>query len=105
MPEQAVELTVSVHELVDEGRESDIAQIWKIISEKGFQATHHGDEVDADALYFQPFEETQENKDLIKECVEEIESKFSDFEVVYSFGRNRDRTKLAGRLCSINIKT
>lgn len=105
MPEKAVELMIFVSDLEEENRESDINQIYQIFSEKGFHATPFGDKVQALALHFQPFEHTEKNEELIKGCVEEIETEFPDLEVEYSIAKNRDAGKMPEKTCQINVNT
>jgi hypothetical protein len=105
MPEKAVELMVFVSDLEEENRMSDIDKIYNIFSENGFHASPFGDEVHAMALHFQPFEHTQENEALIKECVEEVQTEFPDLDIEYSIGRNRDAGKMPEKTCQINVNT
>jgi hypothetical protein len=105
MPEKAVELLVFVPDLEEENRESDINNIYQIFSENGFHATPKGDNVEAMALYFQPFEHTQENEELIRECAEKIRTEFSDLEVEYSIGKNRDAGIRPEKTCQVNVST
>jgi len=105
MPEMAMELMIFVSDLEQEDRESDINQIYQIFSEKGFHDTPHGDEVQAMALYFQPFEHTQENEELIKKCVEEIATKFPDLEAEYRIYKNRDGGKMPEKTCQVDVNT
>lgn len=104
MPEKAVELTLFVYDLVDEGRESDIARIWEIVSENGFHRTPYGDEPQGDGLMFQPFEDTDENRELIEKCIEEIKAEFPDLDVEYWMGKNGDDMKLPEKTCEVTVK-
>jgi hypothetical protein len=105
MPEKAVELMIYVSDLQEENRKSDINQIYQIFSKMGFHDTPFGDKVEALALYFQPFEHTQKNEELIKECVGEIETEFPDLEVEYSIAKNRDAGKMPEKTCQVNVST
>jgi len=105
MPEKAVELMVFVYDLVDEDRESEISQIFQIVTENGFHGTTYGDEPEGDALLFQPFEDTPQNEELLQECVREIEAEFPDFDVEYWMGRNRDSMRLPEKKCKITVNT
>lgn len=105
MPEKAVELMIFVPDLEEENRESDINQIYQIFSEKGFHSTPFGDKVEALALHFQPFEHTEDNEQLIRECVKEIEIEFPDLDVDYSIAKNRDAGKMPEKTCQVNVST
>lgn len=104
MPEKAVELMVFLPNLAEKGRKQEINRIWDIISEKGFHSTYHGDTEHANALYFQPFEETAKNKKLIEDCVEEIRTEFPEFDIEYSITKNGAQ-RLSGRICEIAVHT
>ncbi|MDT3434650.1 hypothetical protein [Haloarcula sp. 1CSR25-25] len=103
MPEPAVNLIVSLRDLIDENRESDINHIWQTLIDNGFKPTVHDDEIRAEALLFQPFEDTSENRELIQKCVKELDADFPELEIEYSTFVNGDPEKFAEKTCNIII--
>lgn len=96
MPAESAELTFS---RVSELEAGHINVIEEVASRCGFNI--HSDAVTC--LVFQPFENTEENKKLVEECIEEIRTQFPDLEVSYSEISNKDPGKRVVRTHKITI--
>lgn len=102
MPAEALSFTVNF-ENIDK---NSISSIDEIISDVGFHPAS-GPMAGGDftnSLNYQPFEDTEENRQLIERCVDKISDEFPDAGVEHQIRYNKDRGAIIQQRCEITIK-
>lgn len=80
-----------------------VNRIQQIVSETGFHPDPHDESIMGGTFNFQPFENTPENKELLEECVKEIETEFPKLDASYNIKKNRNRGVNAAKMCNLAI--
>lgn len=102
MPDEAVALDLYFPD-TDNMSSDTIDDIKQIVSDTGFQTDPHDETIMAGTINFQPFENKQENRDLLDRSVEAIEMEFPNLDASYTIRKNRDRGTLPAKQCVIEV--
>jgi hypothetical protein len=100
MPAEAVKLDLHVDGLDPD----DIDDIEQTVAKLGFQSDPHSEPMMNGVINFQPFENTEENRELVEKCATRLKEDFPDLNVRYEIGENRDPGILASQYCNIIVE-
>lgn len=100
MPAEAVALDLNVGDI----EKDDIAKAREIMVEFGFHAHPYDDGPIGGIINYQPFGHTDDNIELVEECVQRLSDAFPDAEVSYEIRKNRDAGRVVGKRCYIQIE-
>jgi hypothetical protein len=101
MPDEAVALDLYFPD--PNSIDVDVNEIKSLVATTGFQQDPHDQAMMGGNINFQPFEYNQENRELLEECVKQIENEFSELSASYEIKQNRDVGKLPAKQCTIKI--
>ena len=102
MPDEAVALDLYFPN-TDNLESDSINEIRRIVSETEFQPDPHDESMMGGTINFQPFENCQENRNLLEKCIKKIENEFPGLKVSYEIKRNRDAGRLPAKQCVIKV--
>lgn len=101
MPAESVALDIDVNAL----GEDDIDRVHEIVSDSGFHPHPYDEGAIGGIINYQPFENTEENRELLEQCVNKIASELPDAEVTYDLRKNRDAGRVVGKQCYLTVRT
>lgn len=102
MPAEAIALELYFPD--PENISSDtVDDIKRLVSDAGFQPDPHDMGIMSGTIKVQPFENREENRNLLDESVEAIKSEFPNLDVSYTIKKTRDLGTLPAKQCIIEV--